>query len=209
MSARSEKIAGSNIYRLCAVSGPIAGVAANGVVFAFRNPSTEKAIRLLYLAVKARAVLGFTAAQEVAVAAHLVTSFAAANYTSGTDLSNPASNPAYVNADLVLDATYSYTTPRTKSVLLTGNVRISDTGALAHAGAPVIAAPPLGWDCYGELAAAATVDKGRSDIVYAPDRDVDHHLTFGSDAGFIVRLPVALGAGGTLRVAVEAVWGER
>jgi hypothetical protein len=210
MSASFEKTAGANIFRLGATSGLITGTAANAVVFAFRNPSaSEKGLRLLYLGLKARTVSGFTTAQEVALAAHVVTSFNALNYTGGTDLSNPASNPAYVNAGLMLNSAYSYTTPRTKSVLATGNVRIATTDALAHAGTPVIQSQPFLWDAFAELGAAATVHKGLCDLIYAPDRDVDHHLDFGADAGFVVRLPIALGAAGTIRLNVEAVWAER
>jgi len=209
MSATFEKTAGANIFRLGATSGLITGTSANGVILAWRNPSSEKAQRLLYLALKLRTVSGFTAAQEVALAAHVVTSFATANYSGGTDLSDPASNPAYVNAGLMLNSAYSYTTPRTKSVLATGNVRIATTGALTHAGSPVIQSQPFLWDTFSELATVATVQKGLCDLIYAPDRDVDHHLDFGSDAGFVVRLPIALGAGGTVRLNVEAVWAER
>lgn len=209
MSVTKEQLAGGGVYRLSAVSGLIAGVSAAGVSFAFRNPSTEKACRLLYLAAKVRTVAGFTAAQELALAAHIVTSFDTGNYTSGVDLSNPASAPAYVNTALMLDSGYSYTTPRTKSVLTTGCARISDTGALSHSGSPVIQASPFAWDASSELAAAATVQKGLANLVYAPDRDGEAHLDFGSNAGFILRWPIALGAGGTARLAVDMVWAER
>ena len=209
MSASKEKTAGANIFRLGATSGLITGVSADGVAFAFRNPSSEKCCRLLYLALKARTITGFTAAQELALAAHVVTSFDTGNYAGGTDLSNPASSPAYVNAGLTLDSTYSYTTPRTKSVLVTGNARISTTAALTHSGSPVIQSQPFLWETFSELAAAATVQKGLCDAIYAPDRDVDHHHDFGLNAGFIVKWPIALGAGGTVRLNVEMVWAER
>lgn len=209
MSASSEKISGANIFRLAATSGLITGTSAGDVVFAWRNPSTTKMQRLLYLALKWRTVAGFTAAQEMALAVHVVTSFGAANYTGGTDLSDPASSPAYLNTGLVLDSTYSYTTPKTKSVLLTGNVRIASTGALSQGAAPTVQSQPFAWDAFSELAAAATVHKGRADIVHAPRRDFGFELDFGSDAGFVAKLPIALAAGGTGRLSVEVVWAER
>lgn len=209
MSIRTEQLAGGNVFRLHAVSGLITGLSANDVAFALRNPSADKSLRLLHLSAKARTVAGFTAGQEMAVAAHLVTSFASASYSGGTDLSDPASAPAYINVALPLGSTYSYATPRTKSALTSGCARIATTGALSHSGTPVIQSQPFAWDTFSELAAAATVQKGLVDVIYAPDRDVDHHLDFGSNAGFIVKWPVALGSGGTVRLNVEMVWAER
>jgi len=209
MSAHSERIAGGRVFRLTATSGLITGLSANDVMLAWRNSSSEVVQDLLYLALKWRTVAGFTAGQEMALAAHQVSSFATANYSGGTDLSDPASAPAYVNTSVPLDSTYSYTNPKTKSRLLSGNVRIATTAALTHAGSPVIRAQPFLWDSFAELAAGATTHKGIMDLVYAPDRDVDDVIRFGSDAGFIVRAPIALGAGGTGRLSVEAVWYER
>jgi hypothetical protein len=212
MSATSENIAGARIFRLAATSGLITGTSAGDVAFAFRNPSlaaSPVAMRLLFLALKWRTVAGFTSAQELALAAHIVTSFGLANYTGGTDLSKPDTNPAYLNTGLVVDSTYSYTTPKTKSVLASGNVRIATTGALTQGAAPTVQSQPFAWEAFSELAAAATVQKGLADIIYAPDRDFDHKLDFGADAGFVVKLPIALGAGGTGRLSVEAIWAER
>jgi hypothetical protein len=209
MSIRTEQLAGGNVFRLHAVSGLIAGAGAAGVGFALRNPSADKSLRLLHLSAKARTIAGFTAAQELALAAHLVTSFASANYSGGTDLSNPASAPAYRNVALPLGAAYSFTTPRTKSVLTTGCARISDTSALTHGGAPTIQAAPLAWDAFSELATGATIPTGRADLEVPIDRDFEGYLELPQDSGVIVRFPVALGAGGTVRLAVTAIWAER
>jgi hypothetical protein len=204
--ARVTRSSGGKIYRLAAVSGLITGVSADGVLFAFRNPAASgKALHFVDLRAKVRTVAGFTAAQEFAAAAHWVSSFDDASYTGGTDLSDPASNPAYVLEDQVLDASTSYTTPRSKSVLVAGNVRIADTGALSHGGSPVIRSQPFAWDAYAELAAAATVHKGRAELVYAPAGS----QPVGEDAGFIIKAPIALGAGGTARLFVEVRWFER
>jgi hypothetical protein len=207
MATNSQLIrsSGGRLFRLHAVSGLITGLSANDVMFAFRNPDATLPLCLQSLKAKWRTVAGFTAAQEVAIAAHLVSSFAATNYASGTDLSNPASNPAYVRRDVGFGA--SLTEPRSKSRLVTGNVRISDTGALTHAGSPVIQSHPLLWDNYADLAAAATVQKGRAEIAFDPsDQD---ELEVGADGGFIIRAPIALGAGGTGRLSVEVCWFER
>jgi hypothetical protein len=207
MATNSQLIrsSGGRLFRLHAVSGLITGLSANDVMFAFRNPDTTLPLCLQSLKARWRTVAGFTAAQEVAIAAHLVSSFAATNYASGTDLSHPTSNPAYVRRDVGFGATL--TEPRSKSRLVTGNVRISDTGALTHAGSPVIQAHPFLWDNAAELAAAATVAKGRAEIAFDPsDQD---ELEVGADGGFVIRAPIALGAGGTGRLSVEVCWFER
>lgn len=209
MSASRERIAGGRVFRLAATSGLITGLSANDVVLAWRWPATEVLQTLLYLSLKWRTVAGFTTAQELALAAHVVTSFGAANFTGGTDLSDPASNPAYANTELPLDSSYSYVVPGTKSQLVAGNVRIATTGTLTQGAAPTVKSQPFLWDEFSELAASASTHKGIMDLVYAPDRDVDDALCFGGDAGFIVRTPIALGAAGTGRLSVEAVWHER
>lgn len=203
--AQLVRSSGGRLYRLHAVSGLITGLSANDVVFAFRNPDTTLPLCVQAVRAKWRTVAGFTAAQEMALGLHLVSSFAAANYTGGTDLSNPASSPAYVRRDAGFGSTL--TEAKSKSRLVSGNVRIADTGALSHAGAPVIQASPFVWDSYAELAAAATVHKGRLDFGFDPtDQD---ELEVGADGGFIIRAPIALGAGGTGRLSVEVCWFER
>lgn len=207
MATNSQIIrsSGGRLFRLHAVSGLVTGLSANDVLFAFRNPDANLPLCLQSVRAKWRTVAGFTAAQEFALGLHLVSEFDATNYASGTDLSNPASSPAYVRRDVGFGATL--TEPRSKSRLVTGNVRISDTGALTHAGSPTIQASPFVWDGYAELAAAATVAKGRLDFGFDPsDQD---ELEIGADGGFIIRAPIAMGAGGTGRLSVEVCWFER
>ncbi len=204
-SAPFARSSGGRLFRLAATSGLITGVSANGVIFAWRNPSTDKPQHLAYLKAKWRTVAGFTAAQEMALALHLVSSFDGANYTGGTDLSDPASSPAYVRPDAGFGA--SLTQNRIESVLVSGNVRIADTGALSHGGSPVIQSQPFLWESFAELAAAATVHKGHADLVYDPQ--VQGELVLATSGGFIIRPPIALGAGGTGRLSVEVGWYER
>lgn len=205
IKAQLVRSSGGRLFRLHAVSGLVTGLSANDVLFAFRNPDTVLPLCLQSVRVKWRTVAGFTAAQEMALGLHLVSSFAAANYSGGTDLSNPASSPAYVRRDAGFGATL--TEAKSKSRLATGNVRIADTGALTHAGSPTIQASPFVWDSFAELGAAATVHKGRFEFGFDPsDQD---ELEVGADGGFIIRAPIALGAGGTGRLSVEVCWFER
>lgn len=206
-NAARERTSGGRVFRLSAVSGLITGVSANGVVFAWRNPSATVIQHVVEVNARWLTVAGFTAAQEVAIAGHLVSDFDETNYAGGTDLSDPASNPAYINVDENYDVGYSYAEVRSKSVLVTGNVRIATTAALTTAGTPVIQTQPFGWAGYSDLAAAATVQKGSAAFRYAPANGAVKRI--GEDAGFIIRHPVALGAGGTGRLAVEVVWYER
>ena len=209
-AAQLARASGGRIFRMSAVSGLVAGVSADGVIFAHRNPSADVPQQLLELRVKGRTVSGFTTAQENAAAAHWVTAFDAAspaNYSGGTDLSDPASNPAYINLSVPLDSNYSYTDQRTKSNLVSGNVRIAATSALTHGGTPVIKSQPFAWDNFAELAAGATVNKGFFDILWRPSNGAENMM--GSNGGFIIKLPVALGAGGTVRYDVEYIWVER
>lgn len=200
--AQIARSSGAKLFRLAATSGLITGVSANDVLFAWRNPELLQFVA--ELRVKWRTVAGFTAAQEMAIAAHLVSSFDAANYSGGTDLSNPTSNPAYIRCDEGFGA--SLTTARDKTRLVSGNVRIADTGALTHGDSPTIQSQPFLWDAFAELGAAATVHKGRADLVYAPN---DHReLVFGADGGLVIRAPIAMGAGGTGRLSVEVCWYE-
>lgn len=200
--AQIARSGGAKLFRLAATSGLITGLSANDVMFAWRNPELFQwapSIR-----VKWRTVAGFTAAQEMAISMHLVSSFAATNYASGTDLSNPASNPAYIRNDEGFGASLTKASEKTR--LVSGNVRISDTGALTHAGSPVIQSQPFLWDAFAELAAAATVHKGRAELVYEPKNKQE--LVLGADGGFIIRAPIAMGAGGTGRLSVEVSWYE-
>lgn len=197
----------SKPFRLAATSGLITTVTAAAPIFAWRNPSPTVVQHITRLVVKWRTIDGYTAAQELAMATHLVSSFVGANYTGGTDLSDPASNPAYLNREVPYTTGLVYGAATYASVLVAGNVRIATTGALAHGGAPVIQAQPFIWDAFAELAAAATIQKGIMDMAYAPLDKIT--LPIGNDAGFVIRPPITMGAGGTGRLSVEVEWVER
>lgn len=208
-AAQLARASGGRIFRLSAKSGLITGVTSDAVVFAHRNPSSSVVQELVEINLKYRTVAGFTAAQEMSLEGRWVTAFGspAANYTGGTDLSNPASNPAFVNLNVPLGANYSYNDPRTKSVLASGNVRIADTGALSHGGSPTIKSQPFAWDNFSELASAATVHKGFFDWHWRPSNENEGKLA--ENAGFVVRAPIAMGSGGTGRFQIDYVWIER
>jgi hypothetical protein len=197
--------ADGNVYECSGLSGVVTGVAANGVVLAFRNPSSA-VIELLSLDLFVRTIAGFTAAQELAVAASFVFSFASANYTGGTNLSDPSGGTAgYYNVDIPIVSSPSWTGGGA-SQLTSGNISIANTAALTHAGSPTFMAQPFAWDGYGELAAAATVGKGFLEAKYRASPRGGQRL--GLDSGFVARLPIAMAAGGTARLYAHVVWRE-
>lgn len=210
MSSRPE-------FSLSARSGLIAGaVSADGVLFAWRNPPTKAdgstntvGQRLKMLVAKARTVTGFPTAQEIALAAHSVTVFGSpvADYTGGTDLSN---QDAGTDAVRRLGADIGGK-PQQTSVLQTGNVRIATTAALTNAGTPTIRTHPFASDSWFELAASSTVQEGGCDLIWTPSPEGSANcrgLLCTAGTGFVIRVPIALGATGTIRLWVEVFWEE-
>jgi len=212
MSARAE-------FNLSAQSGLIAGsVSANGVLFAWRNPTTKVdgstsqiGQRIKMLIVKARTVTGFPTAQEIMLAATFVSAFGspAADYSGGTDLSDQfAASPTDAIRRLGADIGGK---PQQVSVLQTGNVRIATTAALTHGGSPTIKTHPFASDSWFELASASTVQEGGCDLVWTPSPEgsaLTKGLLLHPGTGFIVRNTIALGATGTVRLFVEVFWEE-
>lgn len=177
-------------FHVAGLSGALAASAAGEHVFAFRNPSTRKAICITRIRVHARTTTGFTAAQEHGYGLYKLTSYDA-NHSGGTALGSFISS-----RDL----------PAFTSELTGANVMIATTGSLTQNSAPVTATHPFDWDSYGDLAAAATVQKGRIDIDWgSPDFK---GLPLGTDEGFAVAPLVTLGAGGAVRLGVEVCWYE-
>ena len=194
-----------NQFQLSAKSGLIAGTSAADVVFAWRWPGVAPDIQWITgIEVKGRTVSGFTSAQEVAVDLLPVSDFGGANYTGGTDLSHPttAANHAYI----ARTTPYGLDTTQRASKFASGNVRIADTGALSQGATPVIASHPILWDAYADLAAAATVQKGRFDARWTPPDGKAWGI--GNDAGFVLQLPIGLGSGGTFRLFVSVFFAE-
>lgn len=197
------------VFQLAAKSGLIAAAtAADSVLFAWRNPSATVVQYLHRLEVHVRTVTGFSAAFENALEARDVSSFAAANYTGGTDLSHPttAANKAYsrISVDALLK-------PKQETILDSGNVRIATTTGLSHAGAPVIASHPFLYDANAELITADAVGKGFADLVWdAPFVGGEFvPRPMAADAGFVIRNPVQLAAAGAVRFFVSVVWSEK
>ncbi len=194
-----------NQFQLAAKSGLIAGTSGGDVVYAWRWAGVAPDIQWLTgIEVKGRTISGFTSAQEVGVDLYPVSDFGGGNYTGGTDLSHPttAANHAYI----ARTTPYGLDTTQRASRLATGNVRIADTSAITTSNSPVIASHPILFDAYSELATAATVPKGGFNAVWTPPDGKAWGL--GNDAGFVLKLPIALGTGGTFRLWVSVWYAE-
>ena len=205
-------------YQLSAFSGVIAaGTAANSPLFAWRCPllladgsTNGRGQKIRRICAKVRPITGPTAAQLVTLEARKLTAMTA-NFTGGTDLSDPTA-PAYrvIGPD---------PTPRERltgtdraSVLQAGNVRIATTGTLSSAGSPVINGFPFAWNAIREAAAATSTINTGFDMVWTPSDEAsrgEKGLVLTGDTGFILRNPDALGAGLTLALYVEVAWEEQ
>jgi hypothetical protein len=202
-----------NRFHLSAKSGIIAGaVSANAVLFAWRNSHAKKWQFLEALTVKWDTLTGFPTEQEIGIEVLPVTSFASANYTGGTDLSDYTGGSAVLATNAIKPRSKNRADQGTvlRSHLESGNVRIATTGGLSHAGAPTIATHPWMAGSYTELAANAAIPRGFLDIFWeAPKRgdalvDFEGLKPMPPENGFVIRNFIALGATGTGRLIVEA-----
>lgn len=208
-----------NRFHLGATSGVIAAsLAANSVLFAFRNSHASKILFVTQILVKWRTIAPYTTQQELRIALMPVTSFASANYTGGTDLSNYTGGSAVLATNAIKPraknrANQSLTL---RSCLETGNVRIATTAGLSHAGSPTIATHP--WADEGMLEKDASEDPagGAIDIGWEVNPfecsagmvDYEGGWPLPPENGFVITNPIALGAGGTGRLTVEMDWIE-
>lgn len=196
-------------FHLGATSGLIATAAADGVIFAWRNPSATK--KQYIKSVRAVALLTTlpSAAQEMALALRQATFVD--DYTDGTDL-------AALYKATWLDkqrATAALMIP--SSVLTTGCVRIATSAALtAGATPPTFFGADRAWDGVVALVEAATVDKPKILIDWkSPHLAADSNgyddvgnMILGQNDGFVIRAPIAIANSLVMRAHVQVEWME-
>lgn len=179
------RLSGAQFYSLSMTSGLItlvaAGTATAGhlAVVRFDNPDG-----LLFHVTRFRmhweTIAGFTAAQEMALVANVLSGYSAAH--SGG------------NAGVVLARAPGYA-----ATSLSG--RMAATGELT-AGTHVIGAQ-LCSGRFAELAAAATLQKGFIDEQLGGDDDPHPVVALADDTGILVSNGLLMGAGGTGRLTVD------
>lgn len=186
-------------YRLAAVSGLTTGMAANANIFMARWGGVT-AVRPLILRFKVSAAIitPFTAAQEVSAAAFIARGFTAAD-TGGTSLTlTGANNVQNSLADVASSA----------AIMIAG-------AAANAAGTRTLDANPFLYMPGSQPLAAANAVGGPFSAEFALQSDMQFPFNLqnaqaaaANVEGIIVQVPIAQGAGGTVRYAVEMEWVE-
>lgn len=184
------RLSAAQFYSLSMTSGLLTTVAAGtssaGHVAALRYVHASKSFHVTRLRALWQTITGFTAAQEVSLAAYLLSAYTAAHTGGSAGVVVPRASG--------LDATG-----------LTG--RIGDTGALT-AGTQTIGAQLLRGS-FSELADGVTVQKGFVDEQRGGEDDPHVVCVLGTETGILVRNEILMGAAGTGRLTVELDGYER
>jgi hypothetical protein len=178
-------------YRLATFTGLTAGIAANAPLFSWRWGDASRVAILRYLRIRAAVVTGFTAAQELAFDAMIARSWTT-NDSGGTAIvftANNAKKRTSMGQSLVTDC------------------RIAAAATLT-AGARTLDANPIMAGVAKTLAAAATVQDAVLEETFDATNGQDFPFVFAQNEGFVVRNSILMGAGGTVRWAVQAAWDE-
>lgn len=183
------RLGGVSFYSLSLASGLLTTIAAAGQLCAFRYVSAGAGAELLFHVTHLRSQwltsAGFTAAQEMAIAAYKVNTFTTP--PGGSGQVPLALAPTYPASQLL---GYIASTTALTSAVFTLDRQIFRGG-------------------YAELAAGASVQKGFIDE-QAPMLDDPHPVcVLGNQDGIVVRNEVLMGAGGVGRLVVDIRGYER
>ena len=197
-------------FRVAAVSGLTTGIAANAPVFSMRwnpasSPYQEGMVRFCViqrLRAKWRTITGFTAAQEIGLAAYVARSFTVAD-SGGTALTLTTTNAQKRTG--VPPGTAGVTTGGMPTTQAT--INIATTGTLT-AGTRTLDAQPFAEEVFADLAAAATVPKGRFEAEFVNQDQPGFPLVLSPQEGIVIQNVIAQGAAGTARIIVEVDWLE-
>lgn len=196
-------------FQLGAFTGVIPeSQSANAVWFAFRNPSQSRGCRIRRIEVMARSESGPTAKDKFSLEGCWCTGFDT-NYSGGTDLSDPTA-PAYFLVGPESGLPERRAGVDTQSILQTGCVTIAGTAALGTS-TPTIQGFPFMWDERLEPAAATETDRPGLNLIWTPSDEASRGgkgRVLKVDEGFIIRNPLATGAGHTWRAFVRVAWEE-
>lgn len=179
---------GEGAYRNGAYSGLVTGVAAAGHLWAARFvASGNRQLAVIQrLRVRAFTVAGYTAAQEVLLSVWGLTAYTAA-HTGGAAVTPVKKRTSFPSA------------------LMTGR---ASSGTALTPGTQTLSTDPIASGAYAELAAAATVQKGKIDILLSTEDLILNPIELANQEGLLVRNEILQGAGGTMRLVVEMEWRE-
>jgi len=203
-------------FHLGAASGVIATAAqANDVLFAWRNAAANVQ-HIQQIRARLSAVAPPTADGEFGIALALATF--GDDYTDGQNLSDPATAANYAVRNRSLDkARVLSSSWRAVSSLASGNVRIANTADLtAGATGPTIDAHAFESRFDRFEAIATAVQCPVLDLAWcSPGLGRSHDRSPGDDCipletsrGFVIRAPLALPSGMTVRLTVSVDWLE-
>lgn len=182
-------------YRMCSYTGLLTAVAAGsataGHLFAAHWTHATKMALITSFRARWQTATGFTAAQETGLDLFVARPMSVA-HTGGTLLT------------MAGDAFKKRGAHATHSM---ASVRVSTTGALTN-GTNTLDANPVAASFGSELAAAATVPKGAFELNLSVNDLAMHPLILSFNNGLVLRNVIAMGAGGTARVAIEMDWLE-
>lgn len=189
-----QPVQGLAHYSLSVSSGLLASVGAGtataGHLWSLRVGSATHLMVIQRWDVKWRTLTGFTSAQEMALAGFFLTGYSSP-HTGG-------------NLLVLTDPQFKRRTDFPDTVI--GSSRIGDTAALT-AGTHTLNTNEFFRDSYAELAAAATVQKGRIDTGKFFGGN-EQPIVLGQNQGLIVRNEIGMGLGGVGRLTVELDWFE-
>ncbi len=179
-------------YRYSGFTGLLpAALAANAEIMQFRWGAATHLCILKFLKVRFSVITGFTAAQELGFDA--VTSVTwTANGTGGTSIAPGANN---------LKKRQAYEDSKV------ADFRIATTAALG-VGSKSITSQSFLAGMGKTLAAAATVQDAAFEDMVDFTQSGDAPYVFAQNEGFSVRNSILLGAGGTVRAAIQVAWAE-
>lgn len=192
-------------FRLAAVTGLTTGMAANAPIFSARFAPTA-AVRacIADLRLKVQIITPFTAANEISCQAFIARSFTASD-SGGTSVL-----PATLN-NMISSISDSALSPVTQFT----DIRVAGAAALT-AGTRTLDANPFLYLPAAQVLAAASAAQSYSESDYSPYSDQRFGINLQGQTGavaanaegIIVTVPIAQGAAGTVRYAIEMEWYE-
>lgn len=189
----SQRAIEGDHHRLSMTSGLLtviaAGTATAGHLAALRWISASKVMLIHNIETKWRTIAGFTAAQEMALDVIGASGYSA-SHTAGTPavLTSPTGKKRSDFTTLVMGTDL--------------DARIGTTAALT-AGTHTLGTQQLQQDQFAELAAGATVPKGRLDMAWEANENEGGAIQLLTNEGLVWRNLILMGAGGTGRLTVS------